>query len=58
MVGVGLRHTQGDVALSLPLVAHPRLTADMRFGSCRAPTQIATQLLISANVIRHITRPN
>ncbi len=45
--------TQGDVALSLPLVAHPRLTADMRFGSCRASTQIATQLLISANVIRH-----
>jgi hypothetical protein len=43
--------TQGDVALSLPLVAHPRLTADMRFGSCRASTQIATQLLISANVI-------
>ena len=32
-------------------LAHPRLTADMRFGSCRASTQIATQLLISANVI-------
>ncbi len=45
--------TQGDVALSLPLVAHPRLTADMRFGSCRASTQIATQLLISANVRRN-----
>jgi hypothetical protein len=33
--------TQGDVALSLPMAAHPRLTADMRFGSCRASTQIA-----------------
>ena len=36
-------------------LAHPRLTADMRFGSCRASTQIATQLLISANVVRNAT---
>ena len=50
---VGSNFTQGDVALLLPLVAHPRLTADMRFGSCRASTQIASQLLISADVARN-----
>jgi len=45
---------QGDVALSLSLVAHPYITQYTWLGSCRASTQIATQLLISVNVILNI----
>ena len=36
-----LSKTQGDVALSLPLVAHPRLTQYMRFACCTSLVQIA-----------------
>jgi len=36
--------TQGDIALSLPLVAHPRLTADKRFSPCRSSSKLARKL--------------
>ena len=55
---VMFKNTQGDAALSLLSVAHPRITRDIRFGARLAPHPNSAplryaKLLISANAVKH-----